>query len=354
MPYDFNPMSERIEHSMYEDFPFDKWARIGQRNRIGRNLDRLKKQFRFWNLRRKLARNQIADVKVDIRNLTRFTADQFPESGPRPWLDRPDAECLIQASLASGKITADEARQAEYFRVHGYLVLEKLFPDQMIDSIWSDYEKKVYEGRVPVETYQKKSGDLFLGRCLNPHMNVPVLRKLSHYRKLVSTMSLLMGVDAIPFQTITSFAGSQQLPHSDAIHMTTYPLGYLAAAWIAMEDIHPDCGPLVYYPASHRLPYLFTHNLVDSGVPEEYKRTTWYSDVYEPEIQRLIKDRDLGAMHFTCHKGDVLIWHSNLLHGGSQRNDQNLSRRSMVSHYFGRGAVCFGDRNEAMVDPYQG
>ncbi|MDP6776601.1 MAG: hypothetical protein QGI83_07545 [Candidatus Latescibacteria bacterium] len=26
--------------------------------------------------------------------------------------------------------------------------------------------------------------------------------------------------------------------------MTTYPLGYLAAAWIAMEDIHPDCGPV--------------------------------------------------------------------------------------------------------------
>nr|WP_321984985.1 hypothetical protein [uncultured Lichenicoccus sp.] len=28
----------------------------------------------------------------------------------------------------------------------------------------------------------------------------------------------------------------------------TYPLGYLAATWTAFEDIHPDSGPLVYYP----------------------------------------------------------------------------------------------------------
>jgi len=37
--------------------------------------------------------------------------------------------------------------------------------------------------------------------------------------------------------------------------MTTYPEGYLVGAWVAVEDIHPDSGPLVYYPGSHRLPY---------------------------------------------------------------------------------------------------
>ena len=66
---------------------------------------------------------------------------------------------------------------------------------------------------------------------------------------------LLMDREPRALQTIASHKGSQQGLHSDSIHMTTYPLGYLTAAWIAFEDIDPDCGPLVYYPGSHRLPY---------------------------------------------------------------------------------------------------
>jgi hypothetical protein len=347
-------MSERIEQSMYDNFPFEIWSQISRRNRLDRKLDQLKHGFRFWRLKRNLARNQIADVKIDFSSVSRFTAEQFPQSGPYPWLDRSDAVEQIRSRQADGRITAEQAEQAEYFRVNGYLVLKQFPPPDLLDAVWNDYEKKVYEGRVPVETYQKDNGDLFLGRCLNPHMTVPGLRQLSHYRKLVDIISLLMGVDAIPFQTIMGFAGSEQAAHSDAIHMTTYPLGYLAAAWMAMEDIHPDSGPLVYYPGSHRLPYVFTHNLVDSDVSEEYKRTTWYNDVYEPEIQRLIRKNNLKARYFSCNRGDVLIWHSNLLHGGSGRNDPRLSRKAMVAHYFGKGAICFGDRNEAMVDPYQG
>ena len=50
-----------------------------------------------------------------------------------------------------------------------------------------------------------------------------------------------------------SHKGSQQGAHSDSIHMTTYPIGYLSAAWIAFEDIHPDSGPQLFYPGSHRL-----------------------------------------------------------------------------------------------------
>jgi len=39
----------------------------------------------------------------------------------------------------------------------------------------------------------------------------------------------------------------------------------------------------------------------------------------------------------------VLVWHENLLHGGSVRRDTSLSRRSIVSHYFADGAIAFYD-----------
>ena len=35
--------------------------------------------------------------------------------------------------------------------------------------------------------------------------------------------------------------------------MTTEPLGYLIAIWVALEDVTPDSGPVYYYPGSHRI-----------------------------------------------------------------------------------------------------
>ena len=39
----------------------------------------------------------------------------------------------------------------------------------------------------------------------------------------------------------------------------------------------------------------------------------------------------------------MLIWHENLAHGGSPRKNDELTRRSIVSHYFARGAIAFYD-----------
>jgi hypothetical protein len=69
--------------------------------------------------------------------------------------------------------------------------------------------------------------------------------------------------------------------------MTTYPIGYLSAAWIAFEDIHPASGPLLFYPGSHRLPYVFS---TDVGITEsDFKEHgyTSYAAKYEPYIRRV-------------------------------------------------------------------
>src|SRR3569833_3186095 len=132
-----------------------------------------------------------------------------------------------------------------------------------------------------------------------------------------------------PLQTIASHKGSQQPDHSDSIHMTTYPLGYLTAAWIAFEEIHPDSGPLVIYPGSHRLPNVISN---DVGISEsDIKREGYsaYQARYEPFIANLIREHKLQPSYFHARKGDVLIWHANLLHGGSPRRNLALSRRSL-------------------------
>ena len=144
-----------------------------------------------------------------------------------------------------------------------------------------------------------------------------------------------------PLQTIAAHKGSQQGLHSDSIHMTTYPLGYLTAAWIAFEDIDPASGPLVYYPGSHRLPYVFSK---DVGITEEDFKTKGYGpyrDRYEPYIRSLTEK--LEPHYFHAKKGDVLIWHANLIHGGAARRDMALSRKSVVCHFFVKSAFVYHD-----------
>lgn len=50
--------------------------------------------------------------------------------------------------------------------------------------------------------------------------------------------------------------GTQQHFHSDAVHFQSDPPEFMCGVWIALEDIHPDAGPLSITPCSHRLAYL--------------------------------------------------------------------------------------------------
>ncbi len=92
-----------------------------------------------------------------------------------------------------------------------------------------------------------------------------LLRKYVHDRRIFDIMDFVLGKKMKVFQSINFLTGSEQAAHSDSIHMTTHPLGYMTAAWIALEEITPDNGPLVYHPGSHKLPYLLNGHYDHGG-----------------------------------------------------------------------------------------
>ena len=166
---------------------------------------------------------------------------------------------------------------------------------------------------------------------------------MQHHADVLKWVDLLFGRKTVPFQTIMGHAGSEQAAHSDSIHMTTYPLGYLVANWIAFEDITEDSGVLEYYPGSHKLPYLLS---ADVGIAEyEFKEKGYsvYSERYEPAIRAECEAAGFPKETFLAKKGDVLFWHANLVHGGGRRIDPNASRKALVCHYFAEGAVTYHD-----------
>lgn len=284
-----------------------------------------------------------AEKAVKISKLPAFRAEHFPYAGPYPWLDRPDALEQIEEKLRAGEITAGEAEQCRYWHAHGYIVLEKLFDDETLDAVWASYERAAGAGKIKLAAEPAGEGDPYPGRYLNPHKKAAQFCRILKNTALLHWIRVLMEREPKPLQTIASHKGSEQGVHSDSIHMTTYPLGYLSAAWIAFEDIHPESGPLVYYPGSHRLPYVFSK---DVGISEaEFKNAGYrsYQEKYEPFIQDLIARHEIQPEYFHANRGDVLIWHANLLHGGSKRRDLKYSRKAVVCHFFVKGAFVYHD-----------
>ena len=47
-----------------------------------------------------------------------------------------------------------------------------------------------------------------------------------------------------------------------------------------------------------------------------------------------LRKAGLTRKSFSAKKGDVLIWHSNLLHAGGKINNPELTRKSLVFHYY--------------------
>ncbi len=278
---------------------------------------------------------------MNFRRLPAFRAEHFPDSGPKPWLDGGD-----WADRIAG-LPEEDAALCRQWAEEGYVVLPRLIPEGLLDAAWQAYEQAVQRGAIKLPPEPAGDADRLPGRFLNPHKKVGAFCRVAKYPALMRWMGRLLGRPAKLLQTIASHKGSQQAAHSDSIHMTTYPLGYLAAAWIAFEDIGAECGPLEYYPGSHRLPYVFSHDL---GISLEDMRSGGYGSYrerYEPHVQRLIAEHGLRPRYFEARKGDVLMWHANLLHGGSQRRDLRLTRKAVVAHYFARGAFVYHDLSAA-------
>lgn len=129
-----------------------------------------------------------------------------------------------------------------------------------------------------------------------------------------------------PFQTLNFRVGSEQRPHSDAMHFNSDPPGFMCGVWVALEDIGPEQGPLIYYPGSHRLPEVTAADVERDGTGD-----------YEEFVADLIEREGLQPSYATLRKGQALVWSSNLLHGGAPQTDPRLTRWTQVSHYFFEG-----------------
>jgi ectoine hydroxylase-related dioxygenase (phytanoyl-CoA dioxygenase family) len=284
-----------------------------------------------------------------LRRLFAPRRNPWPQAEEQnPWLDRTDAPRLIREKRRRGEIDADAARQLTHWHKYGYVVLENVIDDRRIDRVLNDFEHFYAEG-VAVGGHRKPPEKNHLGHfvpTINVHVQSEAVLDVLLDPTVVRWLNLLMGREVYGCQTINFFSGSQRSLHQDHVHMTTRPFGFLAAAWVALEDIELSSGPLVFVPGSQWLPFM-NSDAVRTSTPAGGCPHHHMSVMLDQNISRA----GLKVKSFLAKKGDVLLWHCNLVHGGGRVTDPARSRLSMACHYAAAGVDYYHEWSNQTRDP---
>ncbi|NCU03632.1 MAG: phytanoyl-CoA dioxygenase family protein [Chitinophagaceae bacterium] len=264
-----------------------------------------------------------------------ISSRDFPDKTSSAWLDVNDSATVAASKKPFKNFSDDIQEQLLQWSSKGFLHIRQYFSHEQVDEVNNAVEELINQKHLPV-THDNK--------VMFGYKHSPVIKQMMQDEGLKTLLSFILDKETIPFQTLNFIKGSGQRAHSDSIHMTTYPLGYLIAAWIALEDIHPDSGPLFYYPGSHKLPYLLNDDFENYSTQLKLGNKQ-YSD-YEDMTAEVLSHNHFQSEVFLPRKGDVLIWHANLIHGGMPVVNPALTRKSMVVHYYAKDVIKYHEITE--------
>lgn len=209
--------------------------------------------------------------------------------------------------------------QIDQFHRDGYIIADFGFSDADIESLKTALH--------PCYNPEHLKAPSFGARIQDAWKFIREAHTLATNANVLSALEQLYGRRPLPFQTLNFPVGTQQRTHSDTIHFNSQPSGLMAGVWVALEDIDDNNGPLEYYPGSHLLPEI---TMQDAGLEAGYQNYSGYEDF----IAQHVSQTGIKPAYGLMPKGHALIWHANLLHGGSQQKDPRRTRHSQVTHYF--------------------
>ena len=270
----------------------------------------------------------------------------------RPWIDlASDAD--LEAYIARQEM--DELNQQvlpalRNWHCCGYAILKGAVPiatvDRMLDEIsfiranhksfelLIDGTAKHYQKRRLAELEEEDLQDVGLKLC-DLHTISPGAAEISLNPVIVRFLKHVFGSAPALLQSLTFNKSSEQVIHQDFSYVFEQrEVAKLAACWVALEDISADAGPLEYFTRSHLLGAGDFFNWGESNVHilNRADAASRAAD-YLAHLKKQVVEKKWPSEIFLPRKGDVLIWHGLLLHGGTAMKNPNLTRKSYVCHY---------------------
>lgn len=237
----------------------------------------------------------------------------------------------------------------------GYVIIRNAVAESLIDELNTD-----------IDVFRKNCGETkdeygFGQRIGLFHIQNRKSLGVALNQKVQNFLRWAFNDEPLLYGSLTFETGTEQSAHIDSIFFFTQPIHTMAGCWTALEDINEEAGPLFYIESSHKFPLLRGKDVI-SQYPELKEKlnqaknsgksindlTCLAQEVgnrWNEMLAERIDSQALKKVPVTIQKGDILIWHSLLIHGGSPRINRSLSRKSMVTHFIGRNTLMY-DMNQ--------
>jgi len=254
------------------------------------------------------------------------------------WPDRADAAAVQATKRAAGVLdAADDARFA-HWRDKGYVALPGAVPAAAIDAFRAEVARDWQRGNaaVTIELCDGEGGNHRMRpelrdrphKVLDYHAVSPNARDIQFAPAIRRFLEQLFERPPMACQSLLFGYGTEQAMHQDTAYVVMRSPMQFVGCWVALEDIAEGSGELHYYEGSHRIPEFLWFGRSRSrppGYEDDAEFLAWVDE----------RSREAGCKKvvFRPKKGDALIWHADLVHGGSPRLRRELTRWSLVTHF---------------------
>lgn len=233
-----------------------------------------------------------------------------------------------------------------FFIQNGYVIINNSVSTERIDNAVNEFNSwKQRNGHKFLDTFFK-TGNL-LDRVINIQSNLPAFKELFAFNSSLEYQDFLFQTKTCFYTSLFFEIGSAQDIHRDEPYFWTQPAHNYFGTWLALEDTDETNGPLIVVPGSHKLvPELIDKmKIVNDKYPDLEKinpsdMELWFG--YQSELQKLCTENGLEIIEVHVKKGDTIIWHPLLAHGGAQIKDAKKTRMSFVVHTTPHDIPVFG------------
>lgn len=256
------------------------------------------------------------------------------------WIDDLDSGRVERKLSAIGNTAVRE--QVGAFIRDGFAIVEQGVSHAVIDAYLGEYDRAAklpdpFQVDVPTaggrQAFTRDKSLIPGAKVLDTGMLLPHGQDLCFAPKVTAFLEAIFEEKALAFQTLHFEVGSTQAIHQDTAYVVVgrEPMK-LIATWIALQDVTPGSGELVYYAGGHRI----AEHPYSGGSSKHWNHER---DGHPPhdEHLRFLKEeaarRGFPEQRFLPRKGDVLFWHADLPHGGGEITVPGAPRRSLVTHY---------------------
>lgn len=216
-----------------------------------------------------------------------------------------------------------------------------LYGDIGIDGKEEHYKAR-HLRNLAIRDFRKEPPGL---KLVDLHRYFASAREIAFSRPITDFLEGLFGSPAGLIQSLTFWKSSEQPVHQDFSYVHHHSrIAQLAAAWIPLEDIDGDAGPLVYYKGSHRPDQLGFFDWGDGSILASRDAASEAFERYTHHLENIITSQNLEASIFLPRRGDLLIWHGALIHGGTSMRNPALTRKSFVTHYTSAASHAYMQR----------